>query len=437
MSSVESTSYVNLIATPPITSNEITESPALPPLNSQSPSNLDLIPPPSSNSSASTTTPSSTTNSNSNSTTNSNSNSTTNSNSNSNISEDLNLNITPDLASQDNSTSSYSLSTEDETTAQNDPFHGLSFQVGVAENKNSMYRNKMEDVHTYIANFTERVDWGYFGIFDGHAGKDSARWCGNNLHLLLEQEIDLNESDNPDLPPENPITNSKDMKKDLYKSFIKADEMIEKSGQGSSGCTACVAVLRWEIDENENTQSTPASNSSSPITPPRNYSSNTKFDYIPQNNHKRMLYTSNVGDSRIILFREGKSYRLSYDHKASDTNEINRIENQGGLILKNRVNGVLAVTRSLGDTYMKDLVIGKPFTTSTEIRKDDEFIILACDGVWDVISDQKAGKFVSDLFRKGATPKEASQKLCQLALDNSTTDNITVMVVKFDNEIFS
>lgn len=122
-----------------------------------------------------------------------------------------------------------------------------------------------------------------------------------------------------------------------------------------------------------------------------------------------MLYTSNVGDSRIVLSRKGKAYRLSYDHKASDKNEIDRVENSGGLILKNRVNGVLAVTRSLGDSYMKDLVLGKPFTTSTQIIKDDEFMIIACDGVWDVISDTKACKIVADCFKKGLDAQEASK----------------------------
>ena len=94
------------------------------------------------------------------------------------------------------------------------------------------------------------------------------------------------------------------------------------------------------------------------------------------------LYTANVGDARIILCRSGKALRLSYDHKGSDENEGKRITNAGGLILNNRVNGVLAVTRALGDTYMKDLVTGHPYTTETVIQPElDEFIIIACDGV--------------------------------------------------------
>ncbi|EGW32407.1 uncharacterized protein SPAPADRAFT_71828 [Spathaspora passalidarum NRRL Y-27907] len=327
-----------------------------------------------------------------------------------------------------------------------DPFYGLSFKVGVAENKNTTYRNKMEDVHTYIANFAERIDWGYFAIFDGHAGKDTARWCGNNLHTLVEDEIG-------DLGEENEVTvEQQDMKDNLYRSFIKADELIEKEGVGSSGCTAAVAVLRWELNGEANTEentqakaqeSTEArteskeNNESNSGSDAKNKKPDKVFDFVPTKNHKRMLYTSNVGDSRIVLCRLGKPYRLSYDHKASDIYEINRIRDVGGLVLKNRVNGVLAVTRSLGDSYMKDLVIGKPFTTSTEITADDEFMILGCDGVWDVVSDSRACKLVADLFAQGNDPKTAAKKLCQLAMDNSTTDNVTVMIVKFDKGVFS
>lgn len=316
-----------------------------------------------------------------------------------------------------------------------DPFTGLSFKVGVVEDKNTIYRNKMEDVHTYIANFAERIDWGYFAIFDGHAGKDSARWCGNNLHFLLEHEITSHFS----LP-------HYDLRDSLSSSFTKADASIVKNKSGSSGCTAAVAVLTWESDEQDtpsseksisSTTSPFTSNPASTTQQPSSASTST-FDFKPKSHHKRVLYTANVGDSRIILFRDGRPQRLTYDHKATDINEMNRIRDQGGLIMKNRVNGVLAVTRSLGDSYMKDLVIGNPFTTSTEITKDDKFMIIACDGVWDVISDLDACKFVENLFNSDPeiTTQAVAKKLCQLAIDNSTTDNVTVMVVKFDERVF-
>jgi len=138
-----------------------------------------------------------------------------------------------------------------------------------------------------------------------------------------------------------------------------------------------------------------------------------------------------VGDARIVLCRNGKALRLSYDHKGSDENEGKRIANAGGLILNNRVNGVLAVTRALGDAYMKDLVTGHPYTTETVIQPDiDEFLILACDGLWDVCSDQEA----VDLIRHTQDPQIASKQLVDHALARFSTDNLSCMVVRFDNK---
>ncbi|GBL50743.1 hypothetical_protein [Candidozyma auris] len=337
-------------------------------------------------------------------------------------------------ADQPSSTASLSNSTPQNNVPPSadtqDPFNGLSFKVGVAENKNSAYRAKMEDVHTYVANFAEKLDWGYFAIFDGHAGKSTARWCGNNLHTLIEQELLAKEASANCGSGASP-SDLCDVKEVFHNVFVKADELIEEEGSGSSGSTAAVAILRWETTED---QTEPAK--SKPTK------SGKKFDFVPGPQHKRMLYTSNVGDSRIVICRSGKAYRLTYDHKASDPSEIKRVRERGGLIVKNRVNGVLAITRSLGDSYIKNLVTGKPFTTSTEITEEDEFLILACDGVWDVISDTYACKFVKDIFKQQQQnnepidPARAAKRLCQLAIDKATTDNVTAMIVKFDSSVF-
>ncbi len=99
------------------------------------------------------------------------------------------------------------------------------------------------------------------------------------------------------------------------------------------------------------------------------------------------------------LCRGGRAIRLTYDHKGSDKQEAKRIMDAGGFVMSGRVNGkcdhtftqryvclhvsegVLAVTRSLGDSSMKDYVVGSPYTTETELGDEDEFLIIACDGV--------------------------------------------------------
>lgn len=362
----------------------------------------------------------------------------------------------------------------------------LSYDVGVAENKNSKYRSSMEDVHTYVANFVERLDWGYFAIFDGHAGKNCAKWCGQNLHLLLEKELLGNEQkkkkqslqqqqqdtsgkkanfNEEELHQQNE-DNEEDVRDCLDSCFQQADRLITQSSNniGSSGCTAAVAIIRWELDEEYQSnvyqattnnykskdflpsENTPDNNNNNDKSSPNNRNTingksyvnenveelQKKFDFVPSVHHKRMLYTANVGDSRLVLCRSGYAIRLSYDHKGSDVNESNRVMQAGGLIMKNRVNGVLAITRSLGDSYLKNLIIGRPYTTAIEVNENDEFLILACDGLWDIVSDQEA----VDLIRDELDPNKQSKILVDHAMKNLSTDNITVMVIRFDQQIF-
>jgi len=100
----------------------------------------------------------------------------------------------------------------------------------------------------------------------------------------------------------------------------------------------------------------------------------------------------------------------------------------GGFVMGGRVNGVLAVTRSLGDSSMKEFVVGSPYTTETELGDEDEFLILACDGLWDIASDQEA----VDLVKNIGDAQAASRLLVEHALKDST-DNVTCVVIRFLN----
>ncbi|KAF5858976.1 Protein phosphatase 2C 1 [Aspergillus alliaceus] len=337
-----------------------------------------------------------------------------------------------------------------------------SFKVGVTEDRNRKCRRTMEDTHAYLYNFlgtpaplaradgeSNEIDFslapdetssvietdnGYFSIFDGHAGTFAAEWCGKKLHLILEEIMRKN--------PNAPVPEL------LDQTFTSVDQQLEKLPVKNSGCTAVVALLRWEdrIPSSHSATGSSAlapaaaaaaarddSNSEADDTPTQATSSGASI--LPKLQEKairqRVLYTANVGDARIILCRNGKALRLSYDHKGSDENEGKRITNAGGLILNNRVNGVLAVTRALGDAYLKDLVTGHPYTTETVILPDsDEFIILACDGLWDVCSDQEA----VDLIRNVPDAQEASKILVDYALARFSTDNLSCMVIRFDTD---
>ncbi|KAI9810291.1 MAG: Protein phosphatase 2C 1 [Pycnora praestabilis] len=365
------------------------------------------------------------------------------------------------------------------SAGESSPGPRSTFRVGVTEDKNKKCRRTMEDTHAYLYNFLStpapalgaeagsaskssmddsltsgsdpsllsssqviETDNGYFAIFDGHAGTFAADWCGKKLHILLEEMIRRN--------PNTPIPEL------LDQTFTNVDQQLEKLPLKNSGCTAVTAVLRWE-DRIPNSQSATGSTAIAPATAAavkaasesaRNSTSDlsqASTAVAPQQlgsivptqaklqevaTRQRVLYTANVGDARIVLCRNGKALRLSYDHKGSDENEGKRVANAGGLILNNRVNGVLAVTRALGDAYMKDLVTGHPYTTETVIQPDiDEFLILACDGLWDVCSDQES----VDLIRHTQDPQAASKQLVDHALARFSTDNLSCMVIRFDN----
>lgn len=77
---------------------------------------------------------------------------------------------------------------------------------------------------------------------------------------------------------------------------------------------------------------------------------------------------------------------------------------------------------------MKDLIIGNPYTTQTVLTDKDDFLIIACDGVWDVCTDSEAVELVKDV----QDVQKAAERLLQYSLDNHSTDNLSAIVVRFD-----
>ncbi|KAH6913823.1 phosphatase 2C-domain-containing protein [Coprinopsis sp. MPI-PUGE-AT-0042] len=357
-----------------------------------------------------------------------------------------------------------------------------TLQVGISEDKGT--RRTMEDAHSFVVDFDSIRGQGFFAVFDGHAGKHAAEWCGNHFH---EQFLQVLHS--------SPAASIPDA---LNKTFHTVDGELSKhsaqsEGKIHSGCTAVTAFLR--IEDAEGKQSfvppTESSGSASPTgsdgddpmlgspkpdsvsfdrvdslddtassktkksklsgsrirkafknlgkSTPRSSSpeeedlssSTGTVVIIPPEAHRRVLYSANAGDARGVLSRGGKAVRLTYDHKGSDRQEAKRITDAGGFVLSGRVNGVLAVTRSLGDTSMKEFVVGSPYTTETELCDEDEYLILACDGLWDVAGDQDA----VDLIRDVDDAQQAADKLLKHALSNHTTDNVTVLVVRFKQAV--
>lgn len=144
------------------------------------------------------------------------------------------------------------------------------------------------------------------------------------------------------------------------------------------------------------------------------------------------LHTANVGDSRAVMCRGGRAVRLSHDHKASDAAEQARIEEAGGFVLRRRVLGILSVSRSFGDHALKKFVPARPYISVTRLDSLVEFIIVACDGVWDVMSDQDAVDLLRPMIDQSVAMAEwpdLAAALVAEALRRGSTDNVTALIV--------
>lgn len=156
------------------------------------------------------------------------------------------------------------------------------------------------------------------------------------------------------------------------------------------------------------------------------------------------ITVANAGDSRTVLGVRGIAKPLSFDHKPDNEGEKSRICTAGGYVEVGRVNGNLALSRAIGDFDFKmtpslppeeQIVTAYPDVMEHEITPDDEFLVLACDGIWDCMHSQSVIEFV----RRGIVAKQSLTTICENLMDNCLApssnisgigcDNMTVMIV--------
>ncbi|CAL5228991.1 g12230 [Coccomyxa viridis] len=166
------------------------------------------------------------------------------------------------------------------------------------------------------------------------------------------------------------------------------------------------------------------------------------------------LWVANAGDSRAVLCRGGQALALSEDHKPQSETERNRITAAGGFVSDvggvSRVNGNLNLSRAIGDLKYKgneklapaeQIITAQPDIVKVELRSEDRFFVLACDGVWDVMSNQEVVQFVSVCLDSGMTLDSIASQLLDacLAPDPRETrgigcDNMTCCIVLINPE---
>ncbi|XP_050101797.1 protein phosphatase 2C 7-like [Malus sylvestris] len=266
----------------------------------------------------------------------------------------------------------------------------------------------------------------FFGIYDGHGGPQVANFCSERLHLALAEELGVIKDDSGDgITGE---TQQLHWEKAFTNCFQRVDDEI--GGKVSRG------IIESNADASEV--------SFEPIAPETVGS--TAVVALVSSSH---IIVANCGDSRAVLCRGKQAIPLSVDHKPNREDEYERIEASGGKVIQwngHRVFGVLAMSRSIGDRYLKPWIIPEPEVMVVPRARDDECLILASDGLWDVMTNEEA----CDVARKrillwhkknGATPLaergtgvdpaagEAAAYLATLALQKGSKDNISVVVV--------
>lgn len=256
----------------------------------------------------------------------------------------------------------------------------------------------MEDAHTAVLDLAmdgsdEKIS--FFGVYDGHGGDRVANFSGENLHKIVAKQGSFSK---------------KEYGQALKDGFLSTDRAILEDGRYKndlSGCTATTAII---------------------------------------NGNK--IVCANAGDSRTVLGVKGLAKPLSFDHKPNNEGEQARICAAGGFVEAGRVNGNLALSRAIGDFDFKktanlppeeQIVTAYPDVMEHEFTPDDEFVVLACDGIWDCMHSQQVVEFI----RRGIAEGQDLVEICENLMDNCLApesditgigcDNMTVLIVALLN----
>jgi serine/threonine protein phosphatase PrpC len=271
----------------------------------------------------------------------------------------------------------------------------------------------------------------FFGVYDGHGGAEASAYLSRTLHVNVADSIEdiapaLNcllaeEHKGSDSDKKNAINETNKLVIETIKSaFTSTDSSFIKTSEfAQHGSTATTVLLLGT-----------------------------------------RLYCANTGDSRTMLCRNFGALPLTTDHKPSREDEAARIRNAGGFVISNRVMGELAVSRAFGDAdfkkgiqsiideeggsptemnqnandtqqdWDKPLIIAEPEIEVTNIRKGDQFLLLACDGLFDVFSYDEVVEFVRDNMEKHGDAQRCCQNLTFEAIrKRNSRDNVSVILI--------
>ncbi|KNC96344.1 uncharacterized protein SPPG_08245 [Spizellomyces punctatus DAOM BR117] len=274
------------------------------------------------------------------------------------------------------------------TTSDNDQrlAYGASAMQG--------WRISMEDAHTTILKLEDKTGKhvSFFAVYDGHGGQSVAKYSGAQLHERITKDEGYAKGNYAQAIKQGFLGTDVD---------LRADPDFQHD---PSGCTAVAALITddWRI------------------------------------------LVGNAGDSRAVLSANGVAVPLSFDHKPVNPDESQRIIAAGGYVEFGRVNGNLALSRAIGDFEFKQntdlpaeqqIVTANPDITERKLQDTDEFVVIACDGIWDCMTNQD----VVDFVRQKIAEDMSLPEICEAMMDRCLApdselggvgcDNMTVIIV--------
>ncbi|XP_008555340.1 protein phosphatase 1B isoform X1 [Microplitis demolitor] len=273
------------------------------------------------------------------------------------------------------------------TEKYNEHGAGNDLQYGVASMQG--WRMEMEDAHCAMTGLEGGLsDWSYFAVFDGHAG---ALVSAHSAEHLLDSIVETDEF------------KSEDVIKGIHSGFLRLDHKMRdllETNKDKSGSTAVCAF----------------------ISP-------------------KHIYIANCGDSRAVLCSSGSPVFSTRDHKPVLPAEKERIQAAGGSVMVERVNGSLAVSRALGDYEYKNvegrgpceqLVSPEPeiFVRDRDME-NDEFLVLACDGIWDVMTNKDLCDFIYSRLLLTDDLEAVTNQVIDTCLHKGSRDNMSIVLVTF------
>ncbi|CBH16961.1 protein phosphatase 2C, putative [Trypanosoma brucei gambiense DAL972] len=244
------------------------------------------------------------------------------------------------------------------------------------------YRESMEDAHLVYL----QPSWGFFGVFDGHVNDNCSQFLEGAWRSALEKE---------NMPM------SDDRMKELTLAIDK--EWMDKACDGGSTGTFFVGM---------------------------------------KENNTVHLQVGNVGDSRVLVCVDGKARAMTEDHKPNNADERRRIEECGGRVESNRVDGSLAVSRAFGDRDYKanpsggqlsQKVIALPDVTHVDVTWDSkDFAVLCCDGVFEgQFSNEEVVDFIKEQMEQTDDLGLIAGRVCEEAVNRGSRDNVSCVIVQF------